>query len=289
MDIVMKTPHIPRPGETICGGGIMTSPGGKGANQAYAAGRLGGNVGMIGAVGDDDYGGELKKNLEKADVDTSGIEIIQHGATGRAYIAVDERGENSIIIIAGTNGSVTKDLIQKNIDEIRRSDIIMLQLEIPLETVKYVKDIAAESGKLVILDPAPALPDLPDDFWKDIDYIKPNETELEMITGQKLDTLEEMKQGARAMLSKGVKNVIVTMGGSGCLLVSQGKEKYFPANRVTAVDTTAAGDSFTAGFAVALSQGKTCEEAIIFGQKVSAIVVSRKGAQSSIPMLEEVL
>lgn len=289
MDIVMKTSHIPRPGETVCGGNIMTSPGGKGANQAYAAGRLGGNVGMIGAVGEDDYGRELKKNLESADVDTSGIETVRNGTTGQAYIAVDERGENSIIIIAGTNSLVTEDLVKKNIEAIKRSDIIMLQLEIPIETVKYVKNIADELGKLVILDPAPALPDLPDDFWKNIDYIKPNETELEMIVGESMNTLEKMKQGARTMLSKGVKNVIVTLGGNGCLLVSRQKERYFPANRVTAVDTTAAGDSFTAGFAVALSQGKTCEDAIIFGQKVSAIVVSRKGAQSSIPKLEEVL
>ena len=162
-----------------------------------------------------------------------------------------------------------------------------MQLEIPFEVVEYVKDLAKELGKTVIVDPAPAIPNLPDSFWRGIDYIKPNETELQILTGKEMNTLDELKEGAEILLKKGVKNVVVTLGGEGCLFVSEEKEEFFPANKVKVVDTTAAGDSFTAGMALALSQGKTCEEAIAFGQRVSAIVVSRKGAQTSIPAMEE--
>lgn len=287
MDIVLETPRIPKVGETISGKTIMQTPGGKGANQAYAVGKLGGNVGMIGAVGDDSFGHTLKENLESVGVDAAGVEMFSGEPTGQAYIAVDEKGENSIILIAGTNGMVTKEMIKKNLKKIQESDIIIMQLEIPLEVVEYVKELAVEFGKIVIVDPAPAIANLPDSFWKGIDYIKPNETELEILIGKEMKNLEELKKGARIMLEKGVKNVVVTLGGDGCLFVSAEREEFFPANKVKVVDTTAAGDSFTAGMALALSKGENCKEAIQFGQKVSAIVVSRMGAQTSIPAIEE--
>lgn len=288
MDCVIETPHMPNPGETVSGRRVTLIPGGKGANQAYAAGILGGNVSMIGAVGADSFGEALRSNLAHAGVDISSLSVIENEPTGQAFITVDDHGENSIIIIAGTNGLVTKEVVEKYRGQIEDSDIVIMQLEIPLETVQYVKNLAVELGKMVILDPAPAVRDLPDGFFENIDYIKPNETELQILTGKKLETEEELADGAREMLAKGVKQVIVSLGDKGCLLVSPEKEKFFPANKVKAVDTTAAGDSFTAAFALALSEGKSCEEAICFGQKVSSIVVTRKGAQTSIPRREEV-
>ena len=288
MDSVVETQHMPEAGETVSGKNVTLVPGGKGANQAYAAGKLGGNVGMVGAVGDDAFGQALKENLESVGIDISGIAVMKGESTGQAFITVDERGENSIIVIAGTNGLVSKELIIQNKKLIEESDIIIMQLEIPAEVVEYVKDLAVDMGKLVIIDPAPAVQDLPETFWKGVDYIKPNETELAVLTGRRMETKEELEEGARQMLSKGVKGVIVTLGGEGCILVTGEKEEIFPAVKVKAVDTTAAGDGFTAGFALALSQGKNQEEAIRFGQEVSSIIVTKMGAQTSIPTMDEV-
>lgn len=288
MDVVIETPHMPKCGETISGRKVTMVPGGKGANQAYAVGKLGGDVTMIGAVGTDASGEALLDNLRSVNVNVSGIRKLQDGTTGQAFIAVDDNGDNSIIIIAGTNGHVTKEVIDENAQIIRESDIVIMQLEIPLEVVEYVKELALEAGKTVIVDPAPAVSDIPESFWQGIDYIKPNETELAILTGEKMSTEDELVKGARKMIEKGVKNVIVTLGGDGCLFVTTDTAELFPSNKVKAVDTTAAGDSFTAAFALALSQGADYKEAIRLGQKVSSIAVTRKGAQTSIPSMEEV-
>ena len=288
MDFVVETSRIPKCGETLSGKSVTLIPGGKGANQAYAIGKLGGKVGMIGAVGGDAYGQVLRENLKAVAVDISGISVMEDGVTGQAFITVDDRGENSIIVIAGTNRAVTKELIQKNARLIQESDIVIMQLEISVEVVEYVKDMAVRLGKTVIIDPAPAVCGLPESFWKGIDFIKPNETELAILTGKEMKTIEEVKEGGREMLKKGVKGVVITLGSKGCIFLTEEKEKFFSANKVKAVDTTAVGDSFTAGFALALSQGKSCEEAIRFGQKVSAIAVTRKGAQTSVPTMKEI-
>lgn len=289
MDIVLETPRMPQMGETISGRSISFVPGGKGANQAYAIGKLGGNVAMIGAVGSDSSGEALRDNLKCVDADIEGIEVIQNEPTGQAYIMVDETGDNSIILISGTNGLVTKEMIDRHLDMIEESDIIVMQMEIPVEVICYVKKIAKEMGKTVLIDPAPAKKDFPEELWKDVDYIKPNETELGILTNRVIDTVDAAKEGARIMLEKGVKHVIVSMGGEGCLFATKEEEIFYPANKVNAVDTTAAGDSFTAAFTLAISQGKSHEEAIRLGQKTAAIVVTRKGAQTSIPTMEEVL
>ena len=288
MDTVVEVPYMPKSGETLAGRSVSFIPGGKGANQAYAAGKLGGNVSMIGAVADDSFGSVLMENLAKVGVNTSGIAVLKGQTTGQAFITVDDNGANSIILIGGTNALVSKELIDQNRSLLEDCDILIMQLEIDLAVVEYAKDLAVSMGKMVIVDPAPARRDLPDSFWVGIDYIKPNETELEILAGAEIHGKEELENAARQMLSKGVKNVMVSLGGDGCLLVNESGSKFYPANKVKAVDTTAAGDCFTASFALALSKGETVEEAIRFGQKASAIAVTRKGAQTSIPTLEEV-
>lgn len=289
MDSVIETEHMPQLGETISGKSIALIPGGKGANQAYAAGKLGGSVAMIGAVGADSFGDTLKQNLASVNVDISGLSSLKDVPTGQAFIAVEETGENSIIIISGANARMTRGLIDQHRQLLEECDIVVMQLEIPIETVEYVKQLAVSMGKTVILDPAPAVSDLPDHFWQGIDYIKPNETELSILTGSKPETYEDLVEAAKRMQRKGVKNVVVTLGEKGCMLVQQDNVQLFPAFKVTAVDTTAAGDSFTAAFALALSQGQSCEDAILLGQKVSSISVTRKGAQTSIPTMDEVI
>lgn len=291
MDCVVETPHIPQAGETVSGKNVSFIPGGKGANQAYTAGKLGGAVKMLGAVGNDSFGQTLIANLADAGVDVSGIYALEKEATGQAFISIDDAGENSIIVIPGANGALTPALMEKNeaglAKIIEKMDIVVMQLEIPLETVLYVKELAASMHKLLIVDPAPALSNIPDSLWEGIDYIKPNETELSILTGKQMETQEEMIDSAKLMLKKGVKNVIVTMGSKGCMLVNNDLKQFFPARKVKAVDTTAAGDCFTAAFALALAEEKSCSEAIVFGQTASAIAVTRKGAQTSIPTREE--
>ncbi len=289
MDTVIETPYMPKSGETLTGTGVFLVPGGKGANQAYAAGKMGGNVSMIGAVADDSFGQMLRDNLESVGVNTSGIEVMKGETTGQAFITVDSSGANSIILIGGTNALVTRNLVDENRGLIEDCDILMMQLEIDPEVVEYAKDLAVSLGKMVILDPAPAKSNLPDSIWNGVDYIKPNETELEILVGRSLNGEEERRGAAEELRAKGVKNVMVSLGGDGLLLVNEAGCRFFPANKVTAVDTTAAGDCFTASFALALSKGESVDDAIRFGQKASAIAVTRKGAQTSIPSLEEVV
>ena len=288
MDTVIETPYMPQAGETLAGRSVTQIPGGKGANQAYAVGKLGGDVSMIGAVADDSIGAELVQNLKTVGVNTAGVSVLPGATTGQAFITVDDSGANSIIIIAGTNGMVTKEMIDQHRNLIEECDILMMQLEVDWKVVEYAKDLAVSMGKMVIVDPAPALPGLPDSFWKGVSYIKPNETELEILVGRPLKTREEREAAAVEMLDKGVDNVLVSLGGDGCLLMNREGSTFYPAKKVKAVDTTAAGDCFTAAFALALSKGEDVAQAIAYGQKAAAIGVTRKGAQPSIPSPEEI-
>lgn len=288
MDFVIRVKDVPQVGETILGESVRLVPGGKGANQAYAVGKLGGNVAMLGAVGTDPYGTQLMNNLKTVNVDTGGIQVMEEETTGQAFVSVFDSGDNSIVVIPGANGKVSKDMIDEHISYIDDCDFIIMQLEIPLDVVQYVKEIAVKKGKKVILDPAPAVSGLSDEFWNGISVIKPNETELAMLLGRELNTREEIAAGAAELVAKGVETVLATLGGDGCMMVNAEGENYFEANRVECVDSTAAGDSFLAAFTVALSEGKSYAEAIRFGQKVSSIVVTKRGAQTSIPWRKDV-
>lgn len=287
MDIVVETSTMPQKGETISGKSISYVPGGKGANQAAAIGKLGGQVVMIGAVGADASGQALTKSLEEAGVDSSGIEVLPGLPTGQAFITVDQNGDNSIIIIAGANGKVSIEMVEQHRKQIEEADMILMQLEIPTETVCHVKNMAKQLGKLVIIDPAPAVSGLPEDFWKGVDYIKPNETEIEILTGRKCSTQEEVILAARSLIDEGVSNVIVSLGSRGCLWVTGQIAELFTAERVDAVDTTAAGDCFIGAFVEALSEARSVQKAIAFAQKAAACSVMHKGAQASLPLRKD--
>lgn len=289
MDFVIEVNKMPKEGETILGKSLTTVPGGKGANQAFAIGKLGGNVSMIGAVGNDIYGETLINNLNSVKVNTEGIYRSEIYNTGNAFITVNDKGENSITVISGSNNCVNRDLIKEYEYLIDRCEIVVMQLEIPIEVVEYVASIAKKKGKRVILDPAPAPKELSESLLKNTDVIKPNEVELSALTGMKTDTLDDVILAARSLIKKGANTVIVTMGERGSVIVSSDEYHFFESEKVLAVDTTAAGDSFIAAFSLALNNGKSLKEAVEFGNKVSSIVVTRKGAQTSIPSKDEVL
>lgn len=288
MDFVIEVKKMPLPGETILGKIFTLVPGGKGANQAFAIGKLGANVDMIGAVGNDEYGNKLLDNLHCVNVNTNNISKIDGVNTGCAFINVDENGENSITVISGANEKITPEMIYNNINLIDEAEIIVMQLEIPIEIVTLVAKLAREKGKLIILDPAPAISNISTELLSNVDIIKPNETEIQILSGIETKSKDDIIIAAKSLIAKGVKCVIVTLGENGSLLVTDEKIQSFGAFNVNAIDTTAAGDSFTAALAKSLLDGKTIEEAIRFGHLVSSIVVTKKGAQTSIPSQDEI-
>lgn len=288
MDFVIEVNKMPLPGETILGKSFTLIPGGKGANQAYAIGKLGAKASMLGAIGNDEYGMRLLENLNSVNVNTDNITKLDNINTGCAFINVDETGENSIVVVSGANQKITKEMIDNNINLIEEADIIVMQLEIPIEVVTYAAKLAKERGKLVILDPAPAVSDLNEELFSNIDIVKPNETEIEILSGIETKSKDDIIKAAKILIEKGVNTVIVTLGENGSLLVTKEKIESFASPNVEAIDTTAAGDSFTAALAKSLLEGKSIEEAIKFGHIVSAIAVTKKGAQTSIPTQDEV-
>lgn len=288
IDMVTNVDHIPAVGETILTEKLTLIPGGKGANQAYAAGYLGADVTMLGAVGKDSYAEMLMQSLKSAGVDTASVLQKDQVSTGMAMIAVNEEGDNSIIVISGANAALTPKDIEDHIELLENSDIVILQMEIPLDTIIYAAKKAKLLKKTVILDPAPVPKVFPDELYKYVDVIKPNETELMMLT-KMASTEENIIKGAEILKAYGIRDVMVTLGEKGVYIDSEQCGKCrLEGYKVDAVDTTAAGDSFTAAIAIMLAQGKNLKEAAEFANKVSAVVVTRKGAQSSIPTLEEV-
>lgn len=286
-DMVIKAAHLPRPGETILGGTFFMNPGGKGANQAVAIARLGAPVTFICKTGSDIFGHQSQQLFEEEGINTSYVFSDSGNPSGVALITVDEKAENCIVVASGANAHLLPSDLAKAEEAVERADLVLMQLEIPMETVCFVADIAWQKGKKVILNPAPAHP-LPADLLRHLYLITPNETEAEMITGVKITDESSAGEAARALSEMGVQHVIITLGSKGALIYSDGKAEMVPALKVEAVDTTAAGDVFNGALTVALSEGRNLKEAARFACKASAISVTRVGAQSSAPYRNEV-
>ena len=286
MDLVVKVDKRPKGGQTVIGGDFKEVPGGKGANQAVAMARLGGNVNMIGKVGTDGFGETLLNALKNDNVNTEYINKADV-ATGVAMITVDSNAENSIVVAPGANFKVDKDYIDASIEGIEKSDIVVLQLETPIETINYALKKSKELGKYTILNPAPAVK-LDDEIISNVDLLTPNETELEILSGVDIQTEADIEKAAQIMINKGVKELIVTLGSKGSLYINKEKSIFKKAYKVNAIDTTAAGDSYTGALAVAFANDKNIEESMDFASKVGALSVQKEGAQSSLPTIEDV-
>ncbi len=277
MDLVVRAPRHPQPGETILGSAFNTFPGGKGANQAVAAARLGGQVKMIGRVGEDEFGERLRATLEKDQVDTEYVLRTSGVASGVALITVSDDGQNNIVVVPGSNGKLSPADIQAAEAAFEGAGALLLQLEIPLETVTAAARMAHKHGAQVILNPAPAQA-LPKELLQQVDYLIPNENELALLTGVDVTAL-----AANSIQSLGVQCLIVTLGSEGVLVVQAGQTHQLQPHRVSVVDTTAAGDGFVGAFAVALTEGKKVLAAAEFGNAAGALAVTRSGAQPSLP------
>jgi len=287
-DMVIKTEKIPVPGETILGGIFLMNPGGKGANQAVAAARLGGKVTFITKRGNDLFGNQAIGLFMREGIDTQYVVEDHDHPSGVALITVDSAGENSIVVAPGSNGNLLQDDIPEKLFEAGNFAILLLQLEIPIATVEYTAVKAAEHNIKVILNPAPARK-LSDNLLKHSWLITPNVTEAEILTGIAVHDTSSAEIAAFTLQEKGVKNVIITMGSAGAYLKSESFTGMVPGIKVRAIDTTAAGDVFNGAIAVALSEGKELKEALKFANKAASISVTRMGAQASAPYRNEIL
>ncbi len=287
MDLVTRAPRLPRGGETLIGESFATVSGGKGANQAVAAARLGAQVSMVGCVGSDAYGEELRGALLAEQIDCQAVSTVDD-SSGVALIVVDDYSQNAIVIVAGANGALTPAVIDRFDAVLRAADVIICQLEVPDATVGHALKRGRELGKTVILNPAPASRPLPADWYASIDYLIPNESEASALSGLPVDSLASAETAASRLISLGAGKVIITLGAQGSVFANGKGFEHFPASKVKAVDTTAAGDTFVGGFAAALAAGKSEADAIRFGQVAAALSVTRAGAQPSIPTLSDV-
>ena len=286
-DMVIKTEKLPAPGETILGGTFLMNPGGKGANQAVAAARLGGKVTFITKRGNDLFGNQAVGLLMREGIHTQYIVKDMELPSGVALITVDSTGENSIVVAPGSNGNLLQEDIPTAIFETTKYEILLLQLEIPINTVEYSAVAASEKGIKVILNPAPARR-LSDNLLMHTWLITPNETEAEIITGVKITDIPSAEKAAEIIMKRGVKNVIITLGEAGAYIKSENFTGLIPGIKVIPVDTTAAGDVFNGALAVALSEGKVLNEAVVFANKAASISVTRMGAQASAPYRNEI-
>lgn len=286
-DLSIKTARIPEPGETVLGGTFMMAYGGKGANQAVAAARLGGDVAFLTKVGDDMFGEQSRKHFIEEGLPEAHLLVEKGTPSGVALITIDEKGENCIVVAPGANNALTKEDVEAIREEIAQADYLLLQLETPMEVVEYAVELASACGTKAILNPAPAAP-LSKKLLSQLYMITPNRTECQLLTGLEIHNEQEAAQGAQALLDAGVQNVVITLGSKGALIKNSEICTLVPACKVEAIDTVAAGDVFNGAFCVALSEGRSLEESARFAAKASAIAVTRMGAQTSIPYRREI-
>ncbi|SFC64344.1 ribokinase [Parapedobacter composti] len=288
MDMVVQADRIPNPGETVLGGTFFMSTGGKGANQAVAAARLGGNAAMIGKIGRDIFGSRYLQAIQEEGIDIQGIEQDSEEPSGIALVIVERSGENAIVVAPGANAGLRPEDVEQQFHRYPEGKILLLQLEIPMETVVFAAQQAKKRGMLVLLNPAPAN-DAVTSLFPLIDIITPNLHEAEQMTGVKITDIASAKCAAQYLSAKGVRHVVITLGELGAVLLDDGEFHHVPVPRVTALDTTAAGDVFNGALAAAIIQEKSLVDATAFACKAAAIAVTRLGAQSSIPYLHEVM
>ena len=286
-DMTVLADRLPVPGETVLGGKFAMGQGGKGANQAVAAQRLGGDVTFICKVGRDIFGENSIKEYQKDGMDTSKV-MYSDQPSGVALISVDTHAENCIVVASGANGDITVEDIEANRKDIEEAGILLLQLEIPVEAVVRAAKIGHEAGVYVVLNPAPVC-DLPEEIYQYLSLIIPNQTEIALMTGIEANDEEGAAKAVEALQSKGTKDVIVTMGSKGSMVYNNGKATFVPSRKVNAVDTTAAGDTYCGGLCVALSEGKDIIAAAEFATASSALTVQKRGAQDSIPYRKDII
>jgi ribokinase len=283
MDLVAKTPRLPIPGETLLGHSFSTVPGGKGANQAVAVARLGVSTSMVGRVGGDSFGQELLTGLQTAGVNTEDVSVDQSSHSGVAMIAVDDRSENHIIVIPGANGRVNETDLDRLVRQLPGTIALLMQFEVPLAAVYSAAQAARQAGVRVILDPAPASSEMPTELYSLVDIITPNAVEVEQLVGFQVEDPATAAEAATILHQRGVDTVIIKLGAKGVFCATRETSFFFPAFKVQAVDTVAAGDSFNGGLAAALAEGHSIQQAVMWGAAAGALSATKPGAQSSLP------
>ncbi len=287
MDLVVRAPRLPGRGETLAGHDFRAVPGGKGANQAVAAARLGGTVSLVSCVGTDAFGVALKSGFAADGINLSHLRSVENVPTGIASITVGSDGANSIVLAAGANAELTPAWVEAAEPLIANAAILLCQLEVPIESVRRAVALAARHGTLVVLNPAPAAP-LDRELLSQVDYLVPNESEAALLCGVSVADVDSAQRAADILIQQGPRHVIVTLGGRGVWLAGLDGGEHLPAPKVASVDTTAAGDTFIGGLAVGIATGFDLRAAIAFGQRAAALSVTRVGAQTSIPYRREV-
>jgi ribokinase len=287
IDIVVLTERLPTPGETITGGTLLINHGGKGANQAVAARRLGADVRFIGCVGDDTFGPELRQSMVVEGIGVHGLATIAGMHSGTAVIVVDAAGRNQIAVASGANLRLTVDWAARFLEAFAWAQVVICQLEVPLDTVLWTLRTARQHGATTVLNPAPAQP-VPPELWPLIDYVTPNEVEAAQVSGLPLAALSDADNVARALLARGPRVVILTLGTQGAFVGTLDHMVHIPAFPVTVVDTTAAGDAFNGALAVALAEGRPLAAAVRFANAAAGLACTQRGAQNSLPVRTQV-
>lgn len=290
VDLTARTPHMPKPGETVLGGPFRMGPGGKGGNQAVAAARMGADVTMVTKVGKDLFGDDAIQNFKKEGIDSGFIYQVERESTGAALIAVDDSGENMIVVSLGACGTITEDEVQNAEAAFRKADIILVQLETSMDAISTTINLANKLSKPVILNPAP-YQEISDELLAKVNYITPNETEAGLLTGVEVTDEDSARKAAEILLGKGIDTVIITLGKQGCYLLQRGEStgSIIPGYQVQAVDTTGAGDAFNGGFAHFLAEGQSIQKACKMANAVAALSVTKHGTAPAMPYLKELI